>query len=134
MEKSTLNELEIAPKSVVMQTAKQFAQTLADTPQYREFEQAYQAYRQDAEAQNILTKFQTRQASLRAMLALNAVSAEDRNELKSLQDQFYNQPSVVRYARAQEDLVGLCQQIGDILSESIGIDFGSSCKTGGCCG
>lgn len=134
MEKSTLNELEIAPKSVVMQTAKQFAQTLADTPQYREFEQAYQAYRQDGEAQNILTKFQTRQASLRAMLALNAVSAEDRSELKNLQDQFYSQPSVVRYAKAQEDLVGLCQQIGDILSESIGLDFGSSCKTGGCCG
>ena len=134
MEKSTLNELEIAPKRVVMQTAKQFAQTLADTPQYREFEQAYQAYRQDGEAQNILTKFQTRQTSLRAMLALNAVSTEDRNELKSLQDQFYSQPSVVRYAKAQEDLVGLCQQIGDILSESIGLDFGSSCKTGGCCG
>ena len=65
---------------------------------------------------------------------LNAVSEEDRKELQRLQDQFNSQPSVLRYAKAQEELMAISLEIGDILSKAIGLDYGASCKTGGCCG
>ena len=131
---TTWNDLEVSTRSVVMQAAKQFAETLGDTPQYREFEQSYLDFRQDAEAQSAIREFQKKQASLKALLMLNAVSEEDRQELQRLQERFIQQPSVLRYTKAQEELVAISQEIGDLLSKAIGLDYGASCKTGGCCG
>jgi len=129
------NELEVAPQSAVMQAAKQFAAVLEQTPQYREFEQAYLNYRQDGEAQTAIREFQKKQASLKALLVLNAVPDAEQQELHRLRDRFNQQPSVVRYARAQGELVALSQEIGDLLSKAIGLDYGNACKTGGgCCG
>jgi cell fate (sporulation/competence/biofilm development) regulator YlbF (YheA/YmcA/DUF963 family) len=131
------NDLEVASGEVVIQAARQFAEVLSETMQFREFEQAYINYRQDGEAQSAIREFQNKQASLKALRILNAISEQDQQELKRLQDRFYNQPSVVRYAKAQEDFVTLSQEIGDILSNAIGLDFGTSCssgKAGGCCG
>ena len=130
----TWNDLEVSSRSVVMQAAKQFAETLVDTPQFREFEQSYFGFRQDVEAQNAIREFQQKQASLKALLMLNAVSEEDRQELQRLQDRFYQQPSALRYTKAQEELVAISQEIGDLLSKAIGLDYGATCKTGGCCG
>jgi cell fate (sporulation/competence/biofilm development) regulator YlbF (YheA/YmcA/DUF963 family) len=123
------NDLEVASGEVVMQAARQFAEVFAATIQYREFEQAYANYRQDSEAQSAIREFQKKQASLKAMRLLNAISEQDRQELKRLQDRFYDQPSVVRYAKAQEELIALSQAIGDYLSNAIGLDFGTSCKS-----
>ena len=131
---TTWNDLEVSSRSVVMQAAKQFAETLGDTSQFREFEQSYLDFRQDTKAQSAIREFQKKQASLKALLMLNAVSDEERQELQRLQDRFYHQPSVLRYTKAQEELVTICQDIGDNLSKAIGLDYGASCKTGGCCG
>jgi cell fate (sporulation/competence/biofilm development) regulator YlbF (YheA/YmcA/DUF963 family) len=128
------NDLEIASKTVVMQSARQFAETMSDTPQFKEFEQSYFAYRQDEAAQMVLQEFQKKQASLQAVLMLNAVSDEDRQELQRLHDRFYSQTTVMRYIKAQEVLIAISQEVGDLLSNTIGLDFGASCKTGGCCG
>ena len=134
MTETTWNDLEITLRSGVMQTAKQFAKTLADTAQFREFEQSYFSFRQDAEAQRAIREFQEKQASLKALLMLNAVSEQDRQNLEVLQEHIYRQPSVLKYTQAQEELAVTCQQIGDLLSETIGLDYGASCRSGGCCG
>lgn len=130
----TKNDLKVAPKSVVNKAATHFAEILGNTPQFMEFQQSYLGYRLDAEAQNAIQEFQKKQASLKALLVLNAVGDDDRKELKRLQDQFYHQPSVLRYSKAQEELMAICQEIGDYLSKAIRMDYGASCKTGGCCG
>ena len=134
MDDTTRNDLEISPRSAVMQAAKQFAETLGDAPQFKEFEQSYFAYRHDVQAQSAIQEFQKKQASLKALLMLNAVSEEDQQELQRLQERFSQQPSVLRYAKAQDGLVAISQEIGDLLSNAIGLDYGASCKTGGCCG
>ena len=134
MEKSNINELEIASRSVVMQAARQFAEVLAEAPQFQAFEQALFTFRQDAEAQSAIQEFQKKQASLKALLMLNAVSAEDRQELQTLLDRVNQQPSVIAYNQAQGALVALSQELGDLLSKAIGLDYASVCRTGGCCG
>lgn len=128
------NDLEITSKSAVMEAARQFAKMLSETAQFKAFEEAYYAYRQDADAQSAILEFQKKQASLKALLILHAVPDEDQQELQRLQDRFVQQPSVLRYTKAQEELVAISQEIGDLLSQAIGLDFGASCKTGGCCG
>lgn len=131
---TTWNDMEVASKPVVMAAARQFAETLSETAQFTAFEEALYAYRQDAEAQNAVQAFQKKQSSLRAMLILNAMSEEDRQELQHLQERFYQQQAVQRYTKAQEELVAICQEIGDLISIAIGLDYGISCRTGGCCG
>jgi cell fate (sporulation/competence/biofilm development) regulator YlbF (YheA/YmcA/DUF963 family) len=131
---STWDSLEVATKDVVMQAARQFSEAFAESPQFQAFEQAYFKYRQDTEAQTALQEFQKKQASLKALLMLNAVSDQDRQELQRLQDLFFKRPTVVQYTQAQEALVAISQEIGDLLSNATGLDYASSCKTGGCCG
>jgi len=134
IDNSTWNDIEVAPRSAVMQSAKQFAEILSETPQFREFEQSYFNFRQDTEAQNAIQEFQKKQASLKALLMLNAVSDEDRQDLQRLQERFAQQTSVLRYTNAQEELIKMCQEIGDQLSKAMGLSYGDSCKIGGCCG
>lgn len=134
MVETTWNDLEVASKEVVMQAARQFAEVLAEVPQFQAFEQALFNFRQDAEAQSAIQEFQKKQASLKGLLMLDAVSAEDRQELQALVDRVNQQPSVIAYNQAQAELVGISQNLGDLLSKAIGLDYASVCRTGGCCG
>ena len=134
MNETVKSDVKIASKSAVTQAAKHFAEVLANTTQFKEFDQAYHSFRQDTEAQNDIQEFQKKQESLKALLLLNAVSDEDRQELQRLQDRFYQQPTYVRTLKAQDDLMKICQELGDQISKTIGLDYASSCRKGGCCG
>ncbi len=134
MADTTWNDLEVASKEVVMQAARHFAEALAETPQYQAFEQALFTFRQDAQAQNAIQEFQKKQASLKGLMMLNAVSAEDRAVLQALADRVNQQPSVIAYNQALTALVAISQDLGDLLSKAIGLDYASVCRIGGCCG
>ena len=49
------NELDIAPPAVVYAAARDFAAALAETPQFKAFEQAYEALSKDTTAQQALS-------------------------------------------------------------------------------
>jgi cell fate (sporulation/competence/biofilm development) regulator YlbF (YheA/YmcA/DUF963 family) len=127
-----LNELELAPPEVVIQSARDFAVALAETPQFRTFEAATDRLNNDLIAQRAMEAYQTKQESLQTMLMLNAVSAEERADLEQLRLAFMNQPSVVMYFQAQADLMAICQASADWLSEAIGLNFAVACGSG-CC-
>jgi len=134
MEDMVLNQLEVAPALTVLQAARDFAAALVETPQYQAFEQASEQVRTDTHAQNVVQAYQAKQRSLQGVMMLNALGKEDQEELEHLREQFLTQPSVVEYNQAQAALVAMCQASGDLLSQSIGLDFAAACKTGGCCG
>ena len=133
MEDMESENIEIASPSVVMQAARDFAAALAETPQFKAFEQTAYSFRQDQTAQHAMQSYQQKQQSLRALLMLNALSAEQRDELERLQGAFINQPVVQEYFTAQAELATLCQALGDALSESIGLNYAASCGVS-CCG
>lgn len=133
MDTLELNELNIADPSVVRAAARNFAAALSETPQFKAFEQAAERFRQDPSAQQALSAYQEKQQSLRALLMLNAVSAEQRAELESLQSAFVNHPVVQDYFSAQTELATLCQTLGDVLSEAIGLNYAAACGVS-CCG
>ncbi len=128
----TMNDLELAPAAVVRQAACDFAAALADTAQFKTYEQAEARLKSDAAAQAAMQAFQQRQQSLEALLMLNAVSESDRAELEGLREVFLSAPTVVAYLRAEAELKATCQAVGDILSQAIGLDFAASCRSG-CC-
>ena len=54
-------------------------------PQFKAFEQAYDALTHDTAAQQTIAAYQAKVESLRALLMLNAVSESERAELEQLQ-------------------------------------------------
>lgn len=133
MEEMIIEDIEMASPSVVKQAARDFAAALAETPQFKAFEQTAYSFRQDQAAQQAMQAYQQKQQSLRALLMLNALGSEQRDELERLQSAFINQPVVQKYFTAQAELATLCQALGDAFSESIGLNYAASCGVS-CCG
>lgn len=133
LEDRVYEDIEIAPPSVVRQAAHDFAAALAETPQFKTFEQAAYAFRHNQAAQQAMEAYKQKQLSLRALLLLNAVSDEQRDELERLQNAFVNQPMVMEYLQSQTELSILCQELGDALSEAIGLNYAAACGVR-CCG
>ena len=127
-----LNELELAPPEVVRQAACDFAAVLAETPQFKAYEEAAERLNHDPVAQRAIDAYQAKRESLQAMLMLNAVSEADQAELQRLQNVFSSAPAVMAYAQAQADLMAICQAVADGLSEAIGLNYAAACSSG-CC-
>ena len=127
-----LNELELAPPEVVRQAARDFAAVLAETPQFKAYEEATDRLNHDPAAQQAIDAFQAKRESLQALLLLNAVSDADQAELQRLQRAFSSAPAVAAYAQAQADLMAICQASADWLSEAIGLNYAAACGSG-CC-
>jgi len=126
------NELELATPTVVRQAACDFAAALADTPQFKAYEQAAARLREDTAAQAAMQAFQRRQDEQVVLLQLNALSPTELAELQQLREAFLSEPAVVAYFHAEAMLRAMCQSLGDVLSQSIGLDFGAACRQG-CC-
>ncbi len=134
MKDSVYLETEISSESVVKQAARDFAAALAETPQFKVFEQADLAFRQNQDAQLALLALQEKQQSLRPMMLLNALTTDQRLELQRLQTAFTSQPVVQAYFSAQAELSTLCQALGDQLTQAIGLNYSSICASSSCCG
>ena len=124
-------------ETVTLETVKRavhdFAAALAETQQFKAFEQGAERFRQDQGAQEAMQAYQQKEQSLRVLLMLKEASAEQRADLDALYQAFVTIPSVVEYSRTQSELAALCQTLGDMLSESIGLDYAASCGAS-CCG
>lgn len=127
-----VNELELAPPSVVREAARDFARALAETPQFLALESAEQQLRGDDAAQAAMQAYQAKQQSLQMLQQLNAVSAEEGAELERLREAFLAAPAVVAYLQAQDDFGVLCRASADLISQSIGLSLTAACGPG-CC-
>ena len=116
----------------VHDAARAFPTALSETPAFQAFEQAATALREDVVARCAIEAYQARVESLRALLTLGAVSAEEQTELDRLRRAYEEEPSVVAYLGAQRELVSLMQAAGDRLSEQLGLDFAAACGGCGC--
>ena len=116
----------------VQQAVQTLAALLRDTPTFADFEQASVNLDMDETAQHAVAAHQSKQQSLRALIALNALSTEDRAELERLEKAVYSNPTILAYLKAQNELVALCCSLNDRISEAVGMRF--ALKRGGCCG
>lgn len=111
-----------------------FAVALRETTVFQRFEQTATDLRDDVVARCAIDAYQQRTQSLRALLTLGAVSADEQAELDRLRRAYEEEPSVIAYMAAQRDLISLCQATGDRLSAQLGLDFAGTCGGGCGCG
>jgi cell fate (sporulation/competence/biofilm development) regulator YlbF (YheA/YmcA/DUF963 family) len=131
-----MNAVSPAPTQTAVDTrqaARDFATSLAETPEFNRLEQAALALEQDSAAQQAMTAFQNKQQSLQMLLQLNAVSHDDQAELDRLYRAMLEQPAVAAYLQAQANVTALCQVAANLLSEKIELNFVSACRPSGCC-
>jgi cell fate (sporulation/competence/biofilm development) regulator YlbF (YheA/YmcA/DUF963 family) len=133
MKDSIYQETEISSESVVKHAARDFAAAIAETPQFKAFDLAAYAFRNDQAAQQAMQALQQKQQSLRPLMQLNALRNIQREELLELQSAFTSQPVVQEYFSAQAELTTLCQALGDELSGAIGLNYAAACAAS-CCG
>ena len=133
MDDKVFDDIEIAPPSVVKLAARDFAAALAETPQFKDLEQAADRFRLDQVAQQAYRAYEEKQIAWRALIMLNALSAEQKAELEDLQNAFVNQTVVQEYFKAQAEFETLCQSLGDTVSEPIGLNYAAACGVS-CCG
>ena len=129
----TTNDIDIASPSVVRTAARNFAAALAETPQFKAFEQAYEALNKDADALKTLSAYQAKARSLRGIMMLNAASEAERAELERLKNDYVTRPTVQAYAQAEAELTTICQQAAGMISQSVGLNYAASCGAS-CCG
>jgi cell fate (sporulation/competence/biofilm development) regulator YlbF (YheA/YmcA/DUF963 family) len=133
MKNLDMENIDIATPSVVRQSARDFCAALVETQQFKAYEQAALAYRRDKTAQDAMQAYQYKQQSLRPLLMLNAASAEEQAELERLKKVVDDQPVIDQYFTAQADLAKLCQDLGDMISDAIGLNYAAACGVS-CCG
>jgi cell fate (sporulation/competence/biofilm development) regulator YlbF (YheA/YmcA/DUF963 family) len=133
MNNMELDDIEAASPSVVHAAARDFAAVLSETPQFKAFEKAYEALNKDTAAHGILSAYQAKAKSLRAILMLNAASDAERAELEQLKNEYVTRPTVQAYAAAETELTSLCQQTAGMISSAIGLNYAASCGAS-CCG
>ena len=133
MKQIELNDIEVATPSVVRAAARDFATTLSETPQFKAFEQAYEAFNNDVAAHQSLSAYQDKARSLRAVLMLNAVSETERAELESLKNDYVMRSTAQAYAAAEAELTALCQHAAGMISAATGLNYAASCGAS-CCG
>ncbi len=132
MDDEVVDNLEIAPPEVVLQAAHDFAASLAETPEFKAYEQAAFRLSKDPAANEATEAFLSKQESLKTLIELNAVPAEDTAEFERLRQAYLALPCVIEYQQAEADLRVLCQALAGLLSQQIGFDFAAATSTG-CC-
>lgn len=121
------------PTLTVSQVTRDFATILAETAEFLAFEQANEALQQDNQAMQLIKAYQSKQQSLYMMNMLGAVSPEDQAEIARLQEALQTNGTITTYSQCQSALITMCQEIGQHLSERIGLNFAAACGSS-CCG
>ena len=129
----TIPTLETASPTVVRDAARDFADALMDTPEYKEFHSASDRMGKDPLAQAAIQAFQNKQREMQMMAQLNSVAPEDQSELERLHQAMMAQPAVVTYFMALDSFTKLCQAAADGIYEYTKLNIASACG-GGCCG
>ncbi|MCA1753515.1 MAG: YlbF family regulator [Spirochaeta sp.] len=117
----------------IQAAARKFAEAVAHTKTYKEFEQANDAMEQDKEAKDLLSQFEVAQQMAQMSASWGGESQNEQN-LAALQDKIAGHATLSRYFKAQESLVGELKQLDEYMTTRLGFDFAEMTKpAGGCC-
>ena len=117
-----------------LEAAHEFAAALAETTEYRAFEQAQMALQRNEAAQEAIGAFRDRQQALAWQIRFGLASEAERQELERLEQAMLALPAVQAYIQAQEELSRLCSELAGVISNTIGLDFAGGCGPGCACG
>lgn len=111
--------------------AGELGQAIAETPEYREFEEAKQAVEADDEAQAKIREFEQLRQEFSLARQTGGATEEDVQKVQEAQQELHSLPVMEEYLEAQEALEIRLVAVNDAISESLAVDF--SDQAGSCC-
>jgi cell fate (sporulation/competence/biofilm development) regulator YlbF (YheA/YmcA/DUF963 family) len=110
---------------------RELGSAIAETDEYRRFEEAKTAVEADDEAQERIREFnQLREEFALARQTGNATQ-EGLQKLQAKQQELHDLPVMSEYLEAQSALQSRLESINEAISDPLAVDFGG--EAGGCC-
>jgi cell fate (sporulation/competence/biofilm development) regulator YlbF (YheA/YmcA/DUF963 family) len=122
---------EVPAAARTTELASELGDAIADLPAYREFAEAKAAVEDDEETQEKIRAFEQRREEFMLARQTGNASNEDLRELQAAQEELHDMPLMDDYLRAQSDLELQLQELNEMISAPLSVDFGE--KAGGCC-
>ena len=110
-----------------------FSSAFSSLQEYKDYEKTLSRMNQDAVAQKQLQVYQKKQQEVNRNYKQDGNREKALAEMKSLQDSLMQNTAISAYTIAQEALMDICTEAGDMLSKNIGLDYAAVCAPS-CCG
>jgi cell fate (sporulation/competence/biofilm development) regulator YlbF (YheA/YmcA/DUF963 family) len=110
---------------------RELGEVIATLPEYEAFAEAKEAVENDDEAQERIEEFESIREEFMLARQTGNASQEDLRTLQEAQEELHEIPKMSEYLEAQSELELKLQELNEIVSEPLAVDFGQ--KAGGCC-
>jgi cell fate (sporulation/competence/biofilm development) regulator YlbF (YheA/YmcA/DUF963 family) len=117
--------------SDVDELATELGEAITDLPAYQDFLEAKAAVEADEELQAEIREFEQLREEFMMARQTGDATNDDLRELQSTQQELHEKPKMSAYLQAQSEVELKLQELNEIISEPLAIDFGE--KAGGCC-
>lgn len=115
----------------VDELATEFGDAITEMPVYQRFAEAKQAVEADEDAQERIEKFEAIREDFMLARQTGQADEEDLRELQAAQEELHELDVMSDYLAAQSELELRLQELNEVVSEELVVDFGE--KAGGCC-
>ena len=111
--------------------ASRLGDAIAETPEYRRFEEAKAAVQSDEEAQERIAEFERLRQEFAMARQAGRADGEAMEQVQAAQQELHALPVMKEYVEAQDQLQDRLEALNRTISDSLAVDFGG--EAGGCC-
>jgi len=112
-------------------TGRTLGEAIAETPEYRRFEEAKTAVEDDERAQERIAEFERMREEFVAARETGEATQEDLRAIRRAQRELHDVPVMAEFLEAQSELQDRLESVNEAISEPLAVDFGG--EAGGCC-
>jgi len=120
-----------AVDSNVEDLAAEFGEAITELPLYQRFAEAKEAVENDEQAQERIQEFESVREEFMLARQTGQADQEALRELQAAQEELHELPVMSEYLELQSELELRLQELNEMISEQLIVDFGE--KAGGCC-
>lgn len=110
---------------------RELGTAIAESPEYRAFEEARTAVENDPDCQEQIAEFEQLRQEFLAARQLGTATEADIDEVSRVQARLHDLPVMRTYLEAQEALTDRLAAVNEAISDPLAVDFGG--EAGGCC-
>ncbi len=111
--------------------AAELGDAIAALPEHETFLEARAAVEADPDVQEKIRSFERAREEFQLARQTGDATREDLAALQTRQEELHAVPVMEEYLEAKDDLQGRLEELNEIISERLSVDFGG--EAGGCC-
>lgn len=126
-------ETTVSTEQEISSAVRDFVNALVESAHYKKYESLSEKFQNDLDAQKALQEYRTKAKDLQTKQMFNTINQAEQQDLQRLWVAFLGFKSVQVFFDAQGEFQSLCRACAQVISDSCGLDYATSCSSG-CCG